>query len=134
MRRVRFVLLSAALAVGLLSTPAAATYPGDNGRISYGRWSEGGDSEVSLRTVRANGNDVNVLPKGAAFHQSSWSPNGRRIVYLKGANTFAANQLWVMRADGSHRERLATAANDMARPKFLPSGNKIVYSVLGDNG
>ena len=129
MRRSLFFSFAATvIAVGLVAAPAGATYPGDNGRISYSQWEE---PEVSLRTVRPNGDDRNVLADGAVFHESSWSPNGRWIVYVKGRSSFLPNQLWVMRADGTDKRKVFASddpLDEIHAPSFLPSGKRVVYT------
>jgi Tol biopolymer transport system component len=118
-------LLVSVVGIGL-AAPAAATYPGRNGRIAFGQYEE---PEVSLRTVRPDGSAMRVLAEGGAFQDSAWSPNGRRIVYRRGASAFLTHQLEVMRADGTGRQRILSRAGELFDPSFLPGGQRVVFSV-----
>ncbi len=120
------------LAWTTLATPAAATYPGRNGRISFSRWEE---PNVSVLTARPDGSDARVIASGGALHESSWSPNGKRIVYVKGTSSFLPNKLCVMLADGSNSRCIVSKSSRSIRelhsPSFLPGGQRIVYSDWG---
>jgi Tol biopolymer transport system component len=53
-------------------------------------------------------------------------PEGRRIVYVSHAPDGHTGQIWVMRADGTHRRQLTHRHTD-SEPTFTPDGKTIVF-------
>jgi Tol biopolymer transport system component len=59
-------------------------------------------------------------PPGARFNPS-WSPNGKRIAYVKfrgDENDCCVGDIYTMRADGSHRKPVSTSPNFEYRPDW----------------
>jgi Tol biopolymer transport system component len=119
------VLLAAATLVVTLAAPAHATYPGTNGRIAYSQWEE---PDVALMTAEPDGEDRTAIADGAAFHDSSWSPDGRWIVAAGGNSPFNARKVVLMRADGSDRRTVITVDNEVSAPSFSASGQRLLYT------
>ena len=119
--------LGAAILLTLSAAPASATFPGRNGRISFGKWAE---PEVALTTINPDGTDRATIAGGAAYHGASWSPSGRWIVVARGQYSFAASAVVVMRPDGSDRYTVTTSGDgDVGGPSFSADGRRILYSV-----
>lgn len=59
------------------------------------------------------------------LRQASWSPDGRRVAYVKAGNVAVAN------ADGSAGRIVAQRA---ATPSWSPDGRRIAYTALLDSG
>jgi Tol biopolymer transport system component len=57
------------------------------------------------------------------------SPDGRHIAFTSAVD--GVSQIWVMRADGSHRQRLTDGPSPACFPAWSPSGQDIVF-VRGD--
>ncbi len=123
----RFVVSVFALAglIITLAAPAAATFPGKNGRIAF---IQGPD----VYTMNSDGSDVKQLTdlgpdSGAAWE--SWSPDGKQIVLNEYRSPDFLGQLWLMNADGSN-QRLLFAEGDLdeERPSFTPDGASVVFS------
>ena len=73
----------------------------------------------------------------------AWSPDGRRIAFVREANASFAppvinntidwttkyrnRALWIANADGSHAHDLASAGRSIADPQFAPDGKSIVF-------
>jgi WD40-like Beta Propeller Repeat len=121
MFRRTLIAIGAAAALALLAAaPAAATFPGANGRIAFERYARPG----GIFTMRPDGSDVQRLRRGS---QPSWSPNGRWIVYACFPETQVYQQICMMRADGSNA-RLVTPGGDPASyPLFLPGGGRVLF-------
>jgi serine/threonine protein kinase len=58
-----------------------------------------------------------------------WSPDGRMIAFASNrANPgAAANDIWVMRANGTGQRRVTTSAADEDTPAWSPTGTRIAY-------
>ena len=71
-----------------------------------------------IYTMDPGGNNVTLL---AADAQSpDWHPRGTSITFVRGGN------VWVMRADGSHRRQLTSSGKD-SFPGYSPDGQRIVF-------
>lgn len=68
---------------------------------------------------------ASALHGGPSNSQLAFSRNGSWIVFVRGENpeSGAGGRIWLMRADGSHRRRLATGGF----PRFSPDGRRIVF-------
>jgi TolB protein len=86
-------------------------------QIAYVR---GGDIYVGT------GSTEKRLTTGGGHARPRWSPDGRRIAYLTGA------QLWTMNADGTAPKRLTIRA--AAGPSWSPDGKWIAFASLSCNG
>jgi Tol biopolymer transport system component len=117
-----------------LAPPAAATFPGRNGRIAFTAWTQKG---VSLSTIHADGSGREVIADGAVFDDPSWSRNGRWLVVSRSrfsnnvcpGSCIDPHRLLIMRADGSDRRRVTKWDGDIREPSFSANGGRILYSV-----
>jgi Tol biopolymer transport system component len=117
------------LAVGL----AYATFPGQNGRISFARFFPDTNS-FSIFSVRPNGSGEQQLTFDAPNHASiisDWSPDGSRIVF--DSDRFSNNvddfvDIFTMNANGSGCcVQLTTHAGFNGEPEYSRDGNTIVF-------
>ncbi len=105
------------VATGALTARPASAQTSKMPDIAYVR---SGDIYVS------NGSAEKRLTAGGGHSRPRWSPDGRRIAYLSGA------QLWTMNADGSGPKRLTTRA--AAGPSWSPDGKWIAFASLSCSG
>jgi TolB protein len=104
--------------LALLASPAAATFPGQNGRIVFA-------DNGAIVSMNANGSDRRELTTGGINADPAFSASGTRIVY---SHTVGKDHvIAVMRADGSRRRALTRRHFDRT-PAFSPSGKRIVFS------
>jgi Tol biopolymer transport system component len=80
---------------------------------------------------------------GTEDHGPSWSPNGKRIAFMRANNTAkpsGASVVWVMNADGTHAGVLRNMPHrwrGAGVPSWSPDGTRILYSTacwFGDCG
>jgi hypothetical protein len=108
--RLPFVSLACVLVLALLTAqPAAAAFPGDNGRIAFVSDRHGNDE---IYTAAADGSDPQRLTTTSlAEAQPAFSPDATRIAFAR------TGDIWIMNADGSAAGPLTgtEGAGDAAR-------------------
>lgn len=129
----RLGLICAAVAVvAVAGAPAAVAAPA---RIAFA-----GDG--SIYTMEADGSDRAQLTDGDRYYEGhvvdgspQWSPDGKLIAFDRGqaAHPFGlgdySNEVWVMRADGSHARPLLPGTGRRTEDgvvSFLPSGEIVI--------
>jgi Tol biopolymer transport system component len=123
--RIAGLLVGLAMVSLLLVTPAKAAFPGANGRLVFVR----GGAIVS--TSASGGNAQRLAP--AMAQDPSWSPNGRKIVYIKMAEGIGGfGELFVMNADGSRKRRIGRESR-YEDPSFSPDGRRIIVTEYDGN-
>jgi len=93
-------------------------------------WSRRGqiafDRDGSIWVVNVGNGAGRQLGSGS---EPSWSPDGRKLVFVVKPSEGANNDIYVMRANGSGRHRLtATADVNEIQPTWSPNGLWIAYS------
>jgi len=86
-------------------------------------------ARFELWKARADGSELtNLTPQGSAYNGSpSFSGDGKRIVFRRGANPVAGIDLYMMNADGSNvRQLTSDTANDLF-PSFSPTTEQIAF-------
>ena len=88
--------------------------------------------------MAADGGNIRQLTPevdGSSSNQAAWSPDGQRIVYVRGPSIHSAvvattplafGELLVVDADGGESSRLTTAEPDAA-PAWSPDGREVVF-------
>ena len=104
------------LSVLLWAVPAQATFPGANGKISFG-------SGDGIHTVNPDGSGETVLPPASASRGAArWSPDGQR--FASGLEC----------TDGSCTSRLATWAADGTDEQVVPNVEGVMPAWSSDGG
>ncbi len=134
MKPIRGGLLSVVGAVlALLATAGTSwgAFPGANGLIAY---STGGifsrPSVGEIFTIPPAGGDPTRLTDNAIGDtQPSWSADGRRVTFIRGSAYYGQNQnVWTMRADGTHQRQVTHGITPESSPSFSPGGARIVMT------
>ena len=139
-----FTLAGAVAALALaMPAPAAAAFPGENGRIAFG-WSSGARTswgrypttiKRSIDVARPGGQgrrslracvEVDGQPDSGdcsiEYFSPAWSPSGNRLAFDAGA------RLAVMRSDGTRFRLLPQVTADDGEPAWSPDGRRLVLS------
>jgi TolB protein len=109
----------------------------DGRQIAFTRWfapNEHADPIGAIYTIRRDGTHEKHLLGGskAGYSASSpaWSPNGKRLAFVRTSLDFESIELIVANADGSHARRIAEDVIDSA-PAWSPDGRRIAYASGG---
>lgn len=94
MRRIYPAILVALVLAGMFAVPARATYPGRNGPLVFHSGTDLYRYDLVTKKEKKLFGDTTASGQPS---DPSWSPNGRRIVFVRGPSA-----IWTMRADGSH--------------------------------
>lgn len=132
------VLCGLLLASSVAGAPAAeATFPGENGRIVFGRPDAAGNLQVW--TARIDMTRQRQLTTGdASSGYATWSPRGRRIAFDSNqadsdpGDDTNINDVFTMRSDGSGVRRVTGGDGYAGDPSWTPSGRRLVF--ISDEG
>jgi TolB protein len=128
--------LAALLACLVVAGPAAATFRGDNGRISFSRLAE--DNGVFWRdifTVDSRGSNpfrVTAFGPETFTFFSDWSPDGRTLAV--DSEQGGPPQVWLVDPDGSDARQLTAFENGAFDPAWSPDGRTLATDGPLDGG
>lgn len=127
------------LVLGILAAPASATFPGQNGQISFFKFVETSNS-AEIWGANADGtNQVQLTHSGAnhAAVESDWSPDGQRIAFDSDRlrETDGDVQIFTMDRGGDQVDvkQVTTGSGFHGDPAYSPDGQWLaVEADLGD--
>jgi TolB protein len=94
-------------------------------RVSDPVWSPDSKKIASgTRIINVDGSGEKLLTNISSKH-SSWSPDGKRIVFSSGF--YPDERIWIVNSDGSDLEQLTFGPESDAYPSFSPDGKKIAF-------
>jgi Tol biopolymer transport system component len=141
--RVPVIAVAAVAPAAGLAPSAQATFPGARGAIAFQRLSNPSDEDsaqifrIGLRTWRVR--QLAAFPGGS--FAPDYSPHGKRIVFEGRVGDGRPDELYTMRADGSHRVRLSPGCSGECagdnEAAWAPRGRRIVFDrvfrpIVGD--
>jgi Tol biopolymer transport system component len=99
----------------------------DASSIAYTLHCESG-CDAGIGIVRVADGVFTRLTRSAADNEPVWSPDGRRIAFVRTVGS--GRGLWVVDADGRNASRIASASVDYGihDPQWSPDGTSIIYS------
>jgi len=117
-----------ALVLALWASPAFATFPGANGRITYSPSKP--TISAGIFGVLPDGSDTKRLT-GPHTAGPGWSADGRRLLFVRDLNPNGAQprvDIFIRGSDGTKRRVTNTPHVDEMDPSFAPGGKRIVVS------
>jgi Tol biopolymer transport system component len=120
------------VACTLVVGEASATLPGRDGRISMSVFSNTGEN---IATVEPDGSRPRLLTHNSRAFFATWSPNGRLLAFDIFPKS-GGGQIWLMRADGSHKQRVVGGSPSVLdqSPTWSPDARWIVFVHAGPTG
>lgn len=136
------LVIAAALAAGAVAASSQATTPGRNGRIVFERLRFQNTPWGELFLINPDGTGAQQLthpPNGTEDSGADWSPDSKRIVFGRIAQTGAAS-IWTIAANGADPRRISPpcppgsgipkCAADDGWPAWSPDGKHIALQRL----
>lgn len=133
MKRTLKLLIGSIALAGMVASPAAAAFPGDNGLLVTSLGS--GPDQIDVTTVDLDGNERPLMETTPPEHGVAWSSNGARLAFVRTTDN-GNEDLFVARADGTHVRQITDSPNLAERaPAWAPGGRRlaVVRGTYGRN-
>jgi TolB protein len=140
-RRIALLAIAGITASIAVSTPAAATSPGENGPIAFRRYLDPDHTTSGIYTLRPDGTGGRTLTRpspGTLDNQPDWSPHGDLVGFERCApDTVCA--IYTVRRNGAQLTRLSppcaakppdieTKCPDESGIAFMPDGRHVAFT------
>ena len=106
--------------------PAAAAFPGSNGRIAMQQAAPFGVTTIATVNADGTGRQEGVVSLGPTNRAASWSPDGRRLAFSSDRDGNA--ELYLLDVDTGNQTRLTFDAAEDRDPAWSPDGTRLAFS------
>lgn len=117
------------VAVAVLPASAVASFPGGNGVIAYTTEDvSGGGAPDQLATVDPFAPMPAPLAADPVYDsfRAAWSPDGRRVLFLRRKVSPSEQHVWVQNSDGTALRQVSFGGVE-SEPSWSPDGHHFVY-------
>ena len=116
----------------VIAQAARATTPGANGRLAFELYSERNDFQPQVATMTLKGGGRRVLTAPAPGEpEPEWSPDGRRLAFVRCTGEESSCNVWTVRRDGSHERQITQCRPRECfgnlSPAWHPDGRHIIF-------
>ena len=114
----------------LFASPAWATFPGTNGRITFAALPTPNAPGKQIYTIQPNGTGLTDLTgnQNGCEAAPSFTPDGTRIVFERFDDNTNVDAIWSMNLSGGDRHQITTGTGSgVTNPEVSPDGQWIVY-------
>ena len=138
----------AVLGIAASFSPSALAQRQSAGTIAYDHAPDGSAPwpVTDIYSIRADGSNVKVLTHDGHSHSPSWSPDGRRILFIhdsalrtkpayreaEGFESYHPVELYVMDADGGNRHLIRRLESVIFRAAWSPDGKTLAITCIPD--
>ena len=121
------------LLVAIVIAPSAeATFPGQNGLLTFSSAVRNRDGKIEIQVMRADGSGRRTLTHSLAEDGApAWSPDGTQIAFHRVLDYVDGRfniEIFLMRADGRNVRQLTNHFGDDQDPAWSPDGHSIVFA------
>jgi Tol biopolymer transport system component len=114
------------LALLIVTRPAEAAFPGENGKIAFGA---GNFVEDDIYTMNPDGTEVtNLTNSPSRVLGPAWSPDGQRLAFWRLDLSTGSRDIYMMDKDGTNEQHIGEGEE----PAWSPDGRKIAFSSQRD--
>lgn len=115
----------------LRGTEGDASWSPDGSHVAFARARDPEDGPYEIWAVNADGSGLKRLTRHRGFSIApAWSPDGGKIVYATDVGRHPLLRLYVMNADGSDKQRLASSrTRAYVDPSWSPDGATIAFGI-----
>ena len=102
----------------VVSEPAEAAFPGQNGKIAFSSARDGNNSE--LYSINSDGTALDLITNNAAMDLSpAWSPDGNKVAFdsRRDENN---GEIYTMNSNGTALDRLTNNTTGDGEPDWQP--------------
>jgi TolB protein len=127
MSRITIATIAVTALIGLIATPAQATFPGKNGQLVFERPV---GKQHDLLTMQPDGSALRRLTSTRAWEEKAeWSADGQRLAFARSAPSGFPTEIATTDARGGDLRTLTHFGSVSSAPSWSPDGHLAYFSL-----